>query len=365
MKRIDILDYARFVAALAVVAFHYFFHGYRVGYLPELEPTPWLAEISKYGLYGVHFFFLISGYVIFFSARHRPAGSFLAARASRLYPAFWASLLLTSFVLMMWGTPEQAITLKKFLANLTMVPMAFHQPYIDGVYWTLWWEAYFYVMVFVLILLMTGRRLGLFFLIWPLVMLVCLLLGRPSLPFLGGYYSFFAAGALFAMLHEKPGKAVVFSLIASMLVGIYSTIEFNHYDWEHRPVVLVVLLAEYLFFFLLLSPKLRTMKLPYARLVGAMTYPLYLIHLKIGMTYMNHFANEQNKYLMFAIAIAGSLVIAFLIHYLIEKKLAKFWAFFFDVTLRWPVEKAIGWFTYHAQPAVKPVVMVDGDQAKP
>lgn len=365
MKRIDILDYARFMAALAVLAYHYFFHGHRVDYLTTIEPTPWLAEISKYGLYGVHFFFLISGYVIFFSARSRTPGSFAAARASRLYPAFWVSVLLTSFVLTLWGKPDQAISVKQFLTNLTLVPGEFHQPYIDGVYWTLWWEAYFYVMVFVLITLMTGKRLGLFFLLWPLAMLFFALLGRPDLPFLGGYFPFFAAGALFAMLHEKPSKAVLFSLLVSLGMCLYQTVAFALNEWDEPAVVIALLLAQFLFFFSLLNPKFRLMKLPYAGLAGAMTYPLYLIHQQIGVTFMNHYANEQNKYWMFALLILMMFIAAFLIHYLVEKKLTLLWKWCFNITLGQPVDKLIACFTPYAYPPVNPVSKVDPDQAKP
>ncbi|MEL7088997.1 MAG: acyltransferase family protein [Planctomycetota bacterium] len=88
MSRIQLLDYGRFGAAIAVVGYHWFFNGIHNGKIDSLELQPWAVESVKYGYLGVEFFFMISGYVIFFSAKNRSAAQFATLRATRLYPAF-------------------------------------------------------------------------------------------------------------------------------------------------------------------------------------------------------------------------------------------------------------------------------------
>jgi len=55
--RIGILDCMRFVAAVTVMGFHYFYSGIYSGKLLGVEYVPGLVEYFKYGYLGVEFFF--------------------------------------------------------------------------------------------------------------------------------------------------------------------------------------------------------------------------------------------------------------------------------------------------------------------
>src|SRR5262245_23513156 len=147
MRRLELLDYGRFVAGFCVLLCHLLFNGIWNGKVDSLEHVPGLADAVKYGYLGVEFFFIISGYVIFFSARGKTAGDFLVSRAVRLYPAFWFAVLVTSLVAVPWGGEQMSVTLPQVLANLTMAPQLFGQTYVDGVYWTLVFEWSFYLAV--------------------------------------------------------------------------------------------------------------------------------------------------------------------------------------------------------------------------
>ena len=48
MKRIELLDYGRFFAALSVVAFHYFFNGIANGKVSSISHIPEVISLVKY-----------------------------------------------------------------------------------------------------------------------------------------------------------------------------------------------------------------------------------------------------------------------------------------------------------------------------
>ena len=49
MKRLELLDYTRFIAVIMVVLFHYTFNGIVNGKIGSISHSPWLIEITKYG----------------------------------------------------------------------------------------------------------------------------------------------------------------------------------------------------------------------------------------------------------------------------------------------------------------------------
>jgi peptidoglycan/LPS O-acetylase OafA/YrhL len=49
MRRLELLDYARFFAAIIVVLFHYTFNGIANGKIDSLEHIDSLIEFTKYG----------------------------------------------------------------------------------------------------------------------------------------------------------------------------------------------------------------------------------------------------------------------------------------------------------------------------
>lgn len=125
--RLPALDWLRFAAALGVLAYHYV-----SSYLPDDPGSRWLeyaAHVTRYGYLGVELFFIISGFVILWSAQGKSAASFAVSRFARLYPAFWAAMLLTSACYLLLGpyAPQvsgQEVSLHRLLANATMMPQA-------------------------------------------------------------------------------------------------------------------------------------------------------------------------------------------------------------------------------------------------
>src|SRR5699024_4925121 len=95
--RLRAMDALRMVAALAIVVFHFTTRDNgRWGDVLPFEVFPDVSAIARYGYAALHLFFTISGFVILMSVWGRTPRQFIASRVSRLYPAFWIAVLLTS-----------------------------------------------------------------------------------------------------------------------------------------------------------------------------------------------------------------------------------------------------------------------------
>ena len=147
------LDGLRGIAALAVVFSHY--TGAHNSHYPQ-DPTAF--HDAAWGAAGVQLFFIISGFVIFMSARraNRPS-DFAISRAARLYPPYWISLVFAVVLLLLHPVPGFPFTWGQALVNLTMVQRWVGVDNVVDVYWTLAVEMQFYVIILILLYLTRCR----------------------------------------------------------------------------------------------------------------------------------------------------------------------------------------------------------------
>ena len=350
MKRLELLDYGRLAAALCVVAYHYFFNGIQNGKIASITAVPEIVAFARYGYLGVQFFFMISGYVIFFSAQNRSASQFAVSRLVRLYPAFWIALLVTTGFALLWGG-QLSVTPMQVLANMTMMGPAFGQPYVDGVYWTLQLELTFYALVLAVLLLGWQRHLATFALVWPFAMLLALLAGRTYLPFAGQYYGFFAAGAVLAICKTRRNLPVLASLAACLFLCLeFACGEIRALAQQKgilfSPVVIgAIVCAMFGFFAILNSQWGVAVALPGSRLAGALTYPVYLIHAHVGYILLTRFGNDANRLIAYPATIALVLLLSYAIHVFGERRFAKQWHALFTALL----DRPLGWLQQQLQ----------------
>lgn len=288
-----LVDIGRFVAAFSVMCFHYFA-------ITQKATTGIVRIFLGYGHMGVVFFFMISGFVIFFSVT-QPIKHYIIGRFVRIYPLFWFCCTLTYVVTLI---AHAALPFPIYLFNLLIVNAGKTAYMVDGSYWTLTYELLFYAYIGVFVYLWGVRRVEWFFLGWLAIVCVAivggweqtivmkLLIDRAAPYFifggmLGLTYSTWSVSTLF----EKIRRTLV--LVGTILVALSlstvlwhdgpTTNHFAMYDPIASRILIVLALVMVLAVVssrLVLSPALLSL----SRALGGMTYPLYLLHQVIGMT---------------------------------------------------------------------------------
>lgn len=336
IKRLDILDYARFIAVLLVISFHYTFNGIVNGKISSIAYMPFIIEYSQYGYLGVELFFLISGYVIFYSAKNRTASQFLTARALRLYPAYWFAIIFTSIFAYFWGGDFMSVNLSQIIANFTMFQNYFGYANVDGVYWTLILEVQFYIAVFLLLFIGMQKYFEAIFIVWPILILLAFLF-HLHIPYFSGYFSYFSAGALFAIMKEKKTWPVILSTIVSYTLSISFSISNMKNNSLNEYIVIAIISLFFLLFIIQDMKKMQEINLPKAKILSALTYPIYLIHAHFGYMVINKFATESNKIFVYLITILIVFIVAYFMHKIIEVKFSFLWKKLFNFCIGNPI----------------------------
>ncbi|RJT28383.1 acyltransferase [Mesorhizobium waimense] len=291
------LDLLRLAAAQAVVIFHYFFRGAASGGA-LVEGYPLVATLAIYGYLGVNLFFLISGFVIAWSAEGRNWEQFAMARFVRLYPGFLTCMTITFIVVASVGAPLFSISFAQYAANLSMFAPAFGQPFMDGVYWSIVLELVFYGWV--TLALFTGvfqkRKLQLIFIWLAISALNEFFIGSRAIRMLliTEFGPFFAAGVLVHHIHAHGRSQVALLLLAASFLLSCGTVSVTR-DWMLNEYGLAVsqphlVIANFAMHAMLIcGVLLRSHVQPSALTLalGGLTYPLYLLHQNIGYLAIN------------------------------------------------------------------------------
>lgn len=272
----------RFIAALAVVVYHYAPRAIATGIA---VPSP-VVSASSFGYLGVELFFVISGCVITLSASDRTARAFLVNRAVRLYPTFWAALLFT-VVMQIALVPGSHFSSTQLLANLAMLPGYLGEKPIDDVYWTLSVEWKFYALVAAALTMKLSRHSERIACVWILLLATQHLL--PRIGWLSSltifpYGSHFAFGVLLLAVrqHGASPPRIAWAFVA-MAVCVATTAKVHGGfvpGASASSKVVACSISGGSCLLLLLSARYRQQPAVAARLqaLGSSTYPLYLLH---------------------------------------------------------------------------------------
>lgn len=274
VKRLRELDVLRGIAAIGVLACHY---------ASECVELGQLQEDFRWGSYGPHLFFLISGFVILMTIDKRPRPrDFVFSRFSRLYPVYWFGVLFSATIVLLNPAHfESAVTVPQVLGNLTMGQTWLKIPDIEVSYWTLSVELKFYALMFLLLLFPRRPRIEALVVTWLAVVvgyhLADLIMGLPHVlgtPLIVNQAHLFAAGMMFFRLRQD-GHHWLRHVIILAAIPLQYALE------GMESAVLVAMFV--MIFYLFVSDRLRWIALRPLTFLGDISYAMYLIHGALGV----------------------------------------------------------------------------------
>lgn len=328
------LDLLRLLAAFAVVLFHY------TAVLPNsiensLAPTyPLLESIFKYGFLGVQFFFMISGFVILLTASKKNWQGFVISRISRLYPAFWIALTITTLAILLLDDNKTNFEFSQYFWNLTMVPEYIGIENIDAVYWTLQVEIKFYFWIFIIMLFKKLHYIKIIIFFWLILSILSTFNFKYDYShnfLIPQWAPYFSAGAIFYMIKTQgKTKENLAILTLSYCLSVYyaidaAKIETEIFNLNYSSYIITMIITCYfaIFLFIIRSNKRRHFNKAWFVTLGGISYPLYLLHNKLGEILLEKLSGKMDAYLLLFLNISLMLVISFILYRYFEKKLAK------------------------------------------
>ena len=289
-NRLTELDALRGIAALFVVFFHFTI------FRPEANYG------FRFGVTGVDLFFIISGFVIFLTlSKTKTWQDFALSRLSRLYPVYWACVLLTTALIFASGLfagnlppghsdkiiPPGPWTIA---TNLTMLPYYFGVENIDGPYWTLLVEMLFYFLMTGIFLFKKLDKIEIIGGIILLLLSVYSVVLKPVSPFLykiisygiplANYFPLFLAGIVFYKIKfEKLNSYRVILILGCFLVQVSLFDDgVRSYGYISQLEYALMLSLYFAIFILYVSDRLKFIVNRTTVFLGKISYPLYLIH---------------------------------------------------------------------------------------
>jgi peptidoglycan/LPS O-acetylase OafA/YrhL len=251
------------------------------------------VQPAAYGWLGVHLFFLISGFVIGMSCWGRGVGGFLTARAVRLYPAYWVSVLVVAVVLVLLADPLRPVTLGGTVVNLTMFQEAVGTTPVAEVYWTLWAEVRFYLLFSLVVWWGPSyRRIVTFCVVWlAAVTFLKAFVPDGTLPhivLMSDYAPLFTGGVGLFLIHRFGGSPAAWGIVGvSFLLSVPAArfragMEADPGQTVPTWPAVVILAVCFLLVTAVAMGWLSWLRGRWLVVLGAVTYPLYLLHVDLG-----------------------------------------------------------------------------------
>jgi peptidoglycan/LPS O-acetylase OafA/YrhL len=279
------LQILRGIAAWLVV-----FHHINQDYFLWNPPFSFLNFIN-YGVIGVDIFFVLSGFIMFYSVQNNTKGgvTFLIDRFFRIFPVYWVMtlLLVLSALILPLNSYNTFYTWDSLLKSLLLIPNAnpngfgnFPFLYVG---WTLTYEMFFYSVL--AISLMINKKYALLI---ATVALCILPIRLGDEPLLGGsnilLYEF-VIGVVIAYLYSliKAGgyaKVIlkpIYALPLLIILSLYSYYTVKQSGFE-LPVKITIAGAVVVLFLLIEETVQKMPRLGFMVSLGDVSYSTYLIH---------------------------------------------------------------------------------------
>jgi peptidoglycan/LPS O-acetylase OafA/YrhL len=238
-------------------------------------------------------------------------------------------MTVTFIATLIFGAPRFEASLAQWLANFAIAAPALKHPFMDGAYWSLVYEMTFYAWLALFIRVgWFPRYLDVIVTAWMVLAVLNYELHSAVLQrgLLTDQSGFFAAGlVIYEMYRGRRDLTVKLLLALSTVVAIGQSQDLMQWSRVHYQVAFSDGIAAALAVAAIAAVALavRVQRLPIApRLVatiGAVTYPLYLLHQHIGYMIFNRLGGLVTPWLLFAATVAAMVLLAFLVQRYVER----------------------------------------------
>ena len=314
-----LLDALRFFAAFWVMNFHY------LSVLGLSNSLHWY----RYGNLGVQLFFIVSGFVIVESLQSKTIREFAILRFIRLYPLFWI-LCTVTFIFPYFFPHAATSSVSQYVVSMTMFGDILNEilhtsGLVDPSYWTLTIELLFYIGIGTFVFLFSSTHIRYFLISWLCVSVIAFSLHIDQNFFikllLVRHVSYFVFGGALALIASRlnskstiendqnkkilaPTSAkyvdyllLVGSALYSILIVRKALPPYVTSNIHDAYIVTLIHIAFFistslLVYFSKYVTHSRVVRLLF--IIGGMTYPLYLLHQKIGNTVLNYVTHAYN-----------------------------------------------------------------------
>jgi len=348
--RLKVLDGFRAISILMVILYHYFSRWIFSGNA-SLYPYKSQYDHFQYGYLGVRFFFVISGFVIFFTLEHTENFRvFWIKRMIRLLPTMAIVSLITYICFRLFDKDQifpASHSARNFLPSVTFItPELFNRlfrksdirvDYLNGSFWSLWPEIQFYFLSSVLYFC-NRRKFIRNYMIAAMAIIAVFWFFRNiqasnplhvHLPVsivnaynywveavfnLPVYIVYFTLGVLFYVLYKSNFlKVKVPFFVGLSLLMIISVFLYFGVQWQVRLFYLAILL---LFFLFIYFPKILTfLGTPMIAEIGVASYAIYLVHENIGVLLIHVYAGYFSPHeFIFPLIVMALLILISIIY---------------------------------------------------
>jgi peptidoglycan/LPS O-acetylase OafA/YrhL len=229
------------------------------------------------------------------------------------------------------------VTPVQYVANMTMLNAVAHIGNIDVVYWTLYAEIRFYLLIFVLAWAgITRTRVVAVLWTWLAAtaiieahVLPAGLASTLDILVQSQWSHYFIAGMALCLIYRTGYSwQLGVILVLAYANAVYQAINFGHLvanryqQTLHSPVIAAIITAIFIVMTLIAFRVTRRLGRPWFAVAGALTYPLYLVHAYNGFVIINLLGRYLNRWVLLVTMIAGMCGAAYAIHRLVETRLA-------------------------------------------
>lgn len=302
------IESLRALAALTVLIFHFVSFSDAKGYLVKSEQ---IRKFSEFGAQGVELFYIISGFVIYYSlTRDSSFGiqqypNYLLKRFLRIFPPFLGVIGLICITPFIFGWPFP-YSAKQLFENATLsVDLFKDTQWMNPIFVTLKVEFLFYLIIGLLVIPMSRTIWGYALITFSALIAACYFYSIDLIH----NVPFFLIGIACSEIYRSRNVVLNYLLISACFIFL-SVI----FPLEDTVIALIGVV------FLLWIP----IKSIFLEAIGRFSYSLYLTHGFSGGSFLYYCKNQKhvdwNPWVYFALAVCGAVAFAYCYYQIIEKR---------------------------------------------